>query len=202
MIEWVDFIKFSDITYTGSNYNYNNNLTIDDLGPEYAQVNFNVSGSIHDPRYSSKNGDAAYHNAGTPVYTINGYAPEFRLAVYENGIVKIYEAESNPRAVKGADLLDLVSKVDYISINSEVDGTTVLATINDPLIVQEMVKMTLEADLKGDSSHVQGSRYFIAFHLLDGTLVTRSYWIDQGLLWPTILLPEEFATLVRAALEH
>jgi len=116
--------------------------------------------------------------------------------------VKIYEASRNPAATTGADLLDLKDKVEHISINSEVDGTTVLATITDPLTIANMVGMTLDSELTVDSGPPQGERYFISFHLLDGTVVTRSYWIEIGLMTSGIRLPQEFADLVWDALDE
>lgn len=203
LISWVDFIKFNDITYHADGYNYDNSLSFDDLGPQFDTVNFKVADNVHTTRYSTKNGDAAYLEKGTPVYTINGYAPEFRLAVMENYRVKIYEASQNPKAKIGADLLDIRNKVSYISINSETDNLTVLAKIEDQAIVDRMVEMILAAGLKDrDGSEYQGDRCFIALHLLDGTVVNRPYWIETGVLAPNIFLPEEFADHVRDALNN
>lgn len=201
-IMWVDFIMFNDISYHDDGYNYHNSLSFDDLGPQFDTVNFRVADNVHTTRYSTKNGDAAYHDKGTPVYTITGYAPEFRLAIWRGGEVKIYEAYHNPKATTGADLLDIRNKVSFISINSEIDGSTFLGTIDEQAIVAEMVEMTLNAPLTDNCSLGNELRYFIAFHLDDGTMVNRSYWVELGLLAPNILLPEEFAEYVRGALNN
>jgi len=42
--------------------------------------------------------------------------------------------------------------------------------------------------------------YFIAFHLGDGTIVTRAYSRDSGELYRGITLPEAFGTAVEQAL--
>lgn len=90
--------------------------------------------------------------------------------------------------------------MEYITVNSKVDGSTVLDTIDDPQIVQDMVAMTLAAGLSEAAVPVDSERYFICYHLLDGTEVNRSYWIETGQMAPGIALPQEFADLVRNAL--
>lgn len=144
MISWVDFIQFDDIFYLGTGDSYN--LTLSDLGPQHGEVLFRVEGNIHNEKYHNKDGDAAFHDPGTLVYTLKGYKPEFRLAILEENRVRIYEANRNPKAVKGADLFDLENKVEYITVNSK-DGSTVLGTIDNPQIVDDLVAMTLAAGL-------------------------------------------------------
>jgi hypothetical protein len=89
------------------------------LGAEFAQVQFRLSGNMYDPDYRSQNGDAAFLEPGTSVFTINGYQPAFRLAVPQNGEILLFEADTNPKARAGRDLLDIAGKVRYIGINSD-----------------------------------------------------------------------------------
>jgi hypothetical protein len=44
-----------------------------------------------------------------------------------------------------------------------------------------------------------GDAAFIAFHLTDGTVVTRAYWLDTGELARGILLPKAFGLAIEAA---
>ena len=53
----------------------------------------------------AKDGDAAFLDIGTRVYTVKGYLPTFRLAAYLDGVLQLYEADTNPCARTGADLL-------------------------------------------------------------------------------------------------
>ena len=55
----------------------------------------------------------------------------------------LYEADTNPYAKKGADLLDISGKVEYIGVNSAIDGTTELASIRDEGQVSQLVDMIL-----------------------------------------------------------
>jgi hypothetical protein len=65
-------------------------LQASDLGPVYAHVKFRVSGKVCDPNYRLKDGDAAYLDAGTAIYQVNGHAPGEQLAARFNGNILAY----------------------------------------------------------------------------------------------------------------
>lgn len=198
-IDWVNFIRFGGITYLAAPAKPGRPLTERDLGPVFATVTFKLEGNVQNPGYQIKDGDTAFLDAGTKVYTVNGYNPTFRLAAHKNNAVTLYEADTNPRARKGADLLDIGGKVLYIGIVSDQDGVTELGAIKDPRLVAKLVTLVLEAPV--DQNRQGGNRrYFIAFHLVDGTVVTRVYWLDTGELARGILLPKAFGLAIIAAL--
>lgn len=197
VIDWVNFIHFGGITYLTASTRPGRSLTESDLGPVFATVTFKLEGNVHDPGYQSKDGDAAILNVGTKVYTVKGYSPTFRLAAHENNVLTLYEADTNPHARKGGDLLDIGGKVRYIGIVSEQDGVTELGAIKDPKQVAALVTIVLQAAV--DQSRQGGNRhYFIAFHLADGTVMTRAYWLDTGELARGILLPKAFGLAIEA----
>ncbi|MDD5501041.1 MAG: hypothetical protein PHH57_05070 [Candidatus Omnitrophica bacterium] len=198
-IDWVDFIKLSDITYLRA-YQVGS-INESDLSP-YDKISYKVADNVRNPAYKIKNGDAAYLEAGTPVYSLNGYAPSFRLVARSNQEFLIYEADSNPKAKKGSDLLDIGGKVESISINSKIDGKTELATIKEQTQVNELEGMILEAPVDQDSSKTGSEHYFLEFHLNDGTTTKRSYWLDTELLSRGIQLPEEFGIAIQSALNE
>ena len=199
VIDWVDFIRFGGITYVAASPKPGRPLAGSDLGPVFATVTFKLDGNVQDPGYQSKDGDAAFLDAGTKVYTVKGYRSTFRLAASENHALTLYEADTNPRARKGADLLDIGGKVQYIGIASEQDGVTELGAIKDPKQVNMLVTLVLEAPV--DQNHQVGNKqYFITFHLVDATVVTRAYWLDTGVLARGILLPKAFGLAIKAAL--
>jgi hypothetical protein len=178
-IDWVDFIKFNNITYLASGPPVpisSENLTY------YDKVRFKLSENVNDPNYRSKNGDAAFLEVGTPVYAINGYSPMFRL--WAGGIT--FEADTNPKARKGADLLDLDGKVEYITI-----GSDTAVTLQDPGQVGALVDMILNAPVK-QNVPAGGTPVFIYFHLKDGTTISRAFWPEQGQLHRGIMLPKDF----------
>lgn len=199
VIDWVNFIRFGGITYLTAPTRPGRSLTESDLGPVFATVTFKLEGNVQNPGYHSRDGDAAFLNAGTKVYSVKGYSPTFRLAAQQNNTFTLYEADTNPHARKGADLLDIGGKVQAIGIVSDQDGVTELGAIKDPKRVTALATMVLEATV--DQNRQGGNRrYFIAFHLVDGTVVTRAYWLDTGELARGILLPKAFGLAIEAAL--
>ena len=57
-----------------------------------AHVKFKVSGNVCDPNYKLKDGDAAFLEAGTPIYQVNGHTPSAELAASFNGSLVLYKA--------------------------------------------------------------------------------------------------------------
>lgn len=191
-IEWVNFIKLNGITYGADYPQVGRRLTQDDLEKEYETIEFKVADNIFDPHYKTRDGDAAFLEEGTVVYKVKGYSPSFRVAVYQRGEIWLYEADNNPQAKKGYDYYDIENKVTYIGFNSEQDGKTELFSIKDKEKVEKLVAMVLQAPVVKNKSINSNSRYFISFHLKDGTAVTRCYWNEDNYLIPDLMLPEEF----------
>jgi hypothetical protein len=202
IIDWVDFVKFNGIMYVANiDSRASKQLVSADLGPQFATVQFKVDGNISDGNYRPKDGDAAFLDTRTPIYTVKGYSPTFLLTAYSNDQIIRYVADRNPSAKTGADLLDIGGKVTRIGINSETDGTTELAAIADPRKIQSLVALVLTAPVKQDTTQPpSGTRYFIAFHLRDGFTVTEVYWTKNGELSRGIMLPTAFRTAVEQAI--
>jgi hypothetical protein len=64
--------------------------------------------------------------------------------------------------------------------------------------------MVLDApvDQRPHERPVEEERYFIAFHLTDGTAVIRSYWLNTGELAHGIRLPHGFTQEIKRAVEN
>lgn len=199
-IDWVDFVRFGGITYVATREPVGRLPTDADLGPVFATVHYRLEGNVDDPNYQTKDGDAAFLDAKTSVFRFRGYAPTFRLLARNAGRLTIYEADTNPHARTGADLLDIGGKVDSIGVNSAQDGTTELGAVKDPTQVTALVAMALAAPVDQSRQEHESSTYFIAFHLDDGTAVTRAYWLTSGELARGILLPAQFGLAVQAVL--
>ncbi|MEO7022057.1 MAG: hypothetical protein ABI234_18045 [Ktedonobacteraceae bacterium] len=200
-IDWVDFIQFHGITYlAGMGQQIGRSLEQQDLGPVFAQVQFKLNDNVTDPSYHMKDGDAAFLEAGTKVYTVKGYLPAFRLAAFSSQGLQLFEADTNPHARTGADLLDLKDKVQFITINSEKDGTTVLATVKDAQQVEQLVEMLLSSPVNQQQNAQDGLRYFLAFHLMDQTVVVRVYWPHANELARGILPPPAFQAIIKQAM--
>ena len=113
----------------------------------------------------------------------------------------MYEADTNPKAKKGGDLLDISGKVVYISVNSHIDDKTKLGSITESAQVNQLVQMILEAPVDQSLLGTGSKQYFLEFHLKDGTTTKRSYWLDTGLLQRGIQLPKEFGVEIQAAID-
>jgi hypothetical protein len=198
-IDWVDFVQLHGVTYVAAWTSPGRPLQQGDLGPQYGLVKVKLAGS-QDPNHHAQDGDAGFLEPGTAVYTLRAYAPSFRLAAHDQGRLTLYEADTNPKAKVGADLLDLVNKVSYIGINSAQDGRTELAAVHNQDQVDALIGMVLSAPVDQTARSNAGPQYFIDFHFDDGTETTRSYWLKSGELSRGILLPPAFASVVTDAM--
>jgi hypothetical protein len=155
-----------------------------------------------DPSYNDlHDGNAAFLPVGTVLYAVKGYAASFRVAARRNGQILLYEADSNPAARKGGDLLDIAGKVSKFSIDSDTgDGTNEIASISERASVARLVELVLASrvDQDSDAGHA-GNRYFLIFWLDDGTAVMRAYFRDSGEVSRGILTPREFQTSIEQA---
>lgn len=176
-IDWVNFIKFNDITY--HSVYQERLLDTTKLGPLYEKVKFKLAENVHDPNYKSKNGDAAFLSSGTAIYVLKDYKQEFRLGVLLSDGIEIYEVDTNPKAKTGEDLLDIEGKVDYIGINSADDGRTEIASIKNSNKIADLVDMVLKAPVNQNQQNMSSASYFISFHLKDGSTVNRKRLIKR-----------------------
>jgi hypothetical protein len=198
--DYVNFVKLNGITYTADRPVVGRTLRDGDLGPVHATVRCSLREKVDPTRGEPQDGDAAYLEAGSPLYHVRGYRPAFRLAARQDGRLVIFEADTNPRARAGRDLLDLAGKVRRISINGRADGTTELGAITDPEQVAGMVRMLLAGpvDQRARPAGEQPVR-LLAFHLLDGTATVRAYDPGDRRIQPGIRVPRRFGELVEAA---
>ena len=183
--DWVPSIRFGGVTYlaywmlAGSRAAEEERaLTVEDLGPELYRVAFRRVGVGASYRY--QDGDATYLDPGTPVYGVKGYAPEFRLGTLVGDSVTLFEADTNPLAKIGEDLLDLRGKVTTIDILSEEDATTVLGTLDEEPYIEHFVEMVLGSPVEQGNRDHDGAPYFLGFRLADGTSVVRAFWLESG----------------------
>jgi hypothetical protein len=197
-ISWVDIICVGDRHYMRNEFDGTNPIPI---GDEVAKVMFNVSSNIFDSSYRIKDGDATFLPVGTPIYEVTGYSPTTRLAVVQGGVHMIYDVNSSESATHGSDLLDIDNKVDYITLNDENDGVSVLAEIRDEKDVQAIVTTIMTEPLFETYDSWTGQRYFIEFHLKDGTSINRSYWIETGFVSPNLQLTLEINEMIQGYLE-
>lgn len=199
-VDYTDFVKLGGVTYQAAWTSPVRPMKDADLGPVYGKVKVKLEGS-QDPNHQLQDGDSAFLAPGTQVYSVTGYQPTFRLAARHDGRLVLYEADTNPGARAGADLLDLANKVQYIGVNSASDGHTELGAIKDPNAVRALVALVGTSPVDQSNQPNSGPQYFVDFHMLDGTEVTRSYWPDSGELARGIRVPTAFGAAIAAAIQ-
>ena len=91
-IDWVNFIQVGTTQYVAGLTQAPRVLQESDLGPVYAHVKFKVSGNVCDTNYRLKDGDAAFLDAGTPIYQVKGQPPSEQLAARFSGQIVAYRA--------------------------------------------------------------------------------------------------------------
>lgn len=70
IIDWVDFIKWDGKEYDGI---YSGVITDEKyIGKKLGEVKFKVADNVSDLEYKTKDGDAAFHEKGTEIFTIKG----------------------------------------------------------------------------------------------------------------------------------
>ena len=161
-IFWVPLMQFGGIQYVRAWHfageeirEGERDLTAEDLGPELYRVAFRGAGYAG-PNYRIQDGDATFLNPGTQVYAVKGYSPEFRLGTLEDGRPILYEADTNPLAKTGGDLLDIRGKVTAIDILNDDHPMTVAGTIDDKRTIERFVEMVLGSPVNSGAATMTG----------------------------------------------
>ena len=182
---WPHSFRFGGITYVAKGgvagpvyVEGERALTREDLGLELYRVAFRREGYTGGDYY--QDGDAVYLNPGTRVYTVKGYAPEFRLGVMADDGARLFEVDTNPLARVGEDLLDVRGRVTAVDILSSQERWAQLASVSDAGMVEGMVELLLQAPVDQTHQDRTGPRYRLALRLEDGTAAVRSFWPESG----------------------
>lgn len=193
IIDWVDFVKWNGVMYIALPA-ANNHLPETALGAQVGTVKKKVADVVTDPAYATQDGDAAFLPIATAIYSLKDYRTSFRLAVKTSGVV-IYEADSNPRARTGSDLLDLAGKVSSIEVAAP-SGSGGGGVITDPAVVGPLVDLVLNSPVNQSFQPPDAPAYTITFDLADGTRSRHAFWPAAALLGRGIIVPQEFVDIV------
>ena len=92
-IDWVDFVQIGSTQYVAGPGGAAN-VQEADLGPVVSHVKFKVDGAVCDPAYRPKDGDAAFLEAGTPIYQVSGQPISLLVAARRQGVIEVYQAQA------------------------------------------------------------------------------------------------------------
>lgn len=81
-ISWIDCLKINNTMYSG---NFERTLVdAASLGEEMGKVKFNVSQNVNNPSYRFRNGDAAFLEVGTKIYSVKSDTEAIAVKVGED----------------------------------------------------------------------------------------------------------------------
>jgi len=172
-IEWVDFLMLNDVMYHHNDEGNRETAESPRIGEKLGEVAYKINGHAC-LDYVPKNGDAAYLPVGTPIFEVQGYKPEFRVAAGN----RIYQVWRNPRAATMKDLLDIEGKVTRVALESGYDGSPIGDF--DAEAASEFVRALLPLPYVGRDAmneqimHEPG--VFLRVHLSDGTSFRMVYY--------------------------
>jgi hypothetical protein len=146
-----------------------------------------------------RDGDASYLAEGTPIYTLRDYNPTFRLAAERNGQLVIFEADTNPSARLGRELMDLSTiAVQSVVVRDSLSGGTI-ARIDELPIIGRLIELLRDAPVDQARQPLDGTTCLIEFVFADGTSSSRTLWLDHGFLLRGIVVGPEFVDIIRRA---
>lgn len=214
------FVQFQGIEYAGTRFEEGRQVKPDDLGPEIGRVVCNIvdlyspaSGGMAPSAASAKamkecaerDGGASMLRVGTPVYTMRGYRPSYRLAANTGHQWMIFHVGENPRANVGADIFDLDTKVQAVTLRLEDPRTPrspVSVRVEAEADVEAIVSLVKAAPVarRSDSARPYYGqlpyRYWITFWFKDGTAHGIAYFADTGWLGPGLSVSAAFRRFV------
>jgi hypothetical protein len=198
--EWTDYFQFNGITYSATG----KPSAAIDAGDELATVKRQLIGEVCED-YAPQDGDASILEKGTPVYTVKGYAPFFRLVVQQGNEVQLYQVSYNPQAQQGSDLFDIRGRVRSIDVyHAEITGhqePVKIATISEPTRVTMLVNSVLAARIDAQLVSNAEPVYLLVFHLNDDTSLSCPYWINLNMLQHGLRPSSEFQSAIREIIQ-
>jgi hypothetical protein len=197
--DYIDFVQVNGtLFYAGYRPPAGRGLRDADLGAQVSVVRCQLAQHQVEEPGTLLDGDAAYLDPGTPLFSVTGYRPSFRLAARREDQLVLFEAAENPSARTWGDLLDIGGKVRRIAIEDR--NLRRLATIADRDRVDRLVELLLRSPLGSSKVCVDRWNVLLAFHLDDGTATTLGYNLPSHRLDCRDPLPRTFGAAIRAAL--
>ncbi len=161
-----------------SDWHNRDRLTADQLGEVIGTVDGQWDCMVDSPESMGDGIFALGERTGTEIRAISTRSPDDALATvtpYGVAVFRTSEAMSLTAT--------LASDIDEIGVNSDFDGRTRFATIDDRSAITELVEAAKSATSSGDRGVFgEGRRYFIEFVHPDGLSTAVPYQIDRSRL--------------------
>ena len=182
--EAIDFLRFNGAVYLSLAYLARSDpagpsppVAAERLGPVVGWVltdQFDRNAAVAHPNepcsWGSPDGTAPQLAAGDEIYAVRGYTTMFRLAAHHDGEVVLYQVWCSDWAKVGADLFDIRTRVERISVTGDLSESSGWATIDDRATVDALVDMLLAGPLLPmDSAATAPVSHQLIVHLDDGT---------------------------------
>lgn len=195
----INSVEFRGVSYNWSWYN-KASVPISSIEYKLGQVNFVDAGS--ELIIENKNNEGVSSNKALQIYKIKNYKIGFRIAVKDGNKYLIFEADVNPKAKYGKDLLDIENKVSYIGISDSGSGLPEYCFIKDSKVIKNIVNMILSSKVTSIYNNSQNNNYYLGLHLKDGTKIIRFFSLEANALDNKILLTKEFGRDIKEAIDE
>ncbi|HWK23603.1 MAG TPA: hypothetical protein VNS08_11295 [Ureibacillus sp.] len=180
-IDWVDFIKWNGKEYNGI---YSGVLADESyIGDKIGEVKFRVADNVTNPSYRTKDGDAAFHEPGTEIFSIDGredliavksehaingyqvyylskdreYSWHFKNVAIENiSKIEIYKEHLLSEMISKEEIEDFIKLLNTGDVNANFSPNT---NLKDP-VIYEMVFYTGQAVAYNFNLYHDGMTYY------------------------------------------
>ncbi len=181
VIDWAPFVNFDGRQYM----RIAGTIEPQRLVTPYGRVALNVSETP--PERAASTGGAlecaaAFLPVGTLLYSIEGFAPTFRLATADG---ELYQAHSMPRRGVGADLIDIEGKVIALLARPANSTNDSMAQVIDQALVDDLVS-ALHTGTYNPGIHPSGQGFVLHFRLSDGSTFVASLSWRPGAVRATV----------------
>lgn len=213
-VDWGPFLRLNGQSYLASGMGWFSTsleppVSVDPAlaGRQVGKVLWDVGDPATNSCYSLLDGSSSVLEAGTPVYTFNGYNESFRLVAETPDGWRVFEADGIAGAKFVGDLLDLRGRVvSVVAEREEQSGNkTLLARIASNEGVSIFLDFILAQPIKLTGGATQPSasdqRVLLTFWLRDGTETARRFYVGGRQMSQGIPLAPDSFTQLEAYLE-
>ncbi|WP_026693191.1 hypothetical protein [Peribacillus kribbensis] len=204
-IDWVDFIVWDGEEYDGM---FTGALADPAyVGRELGKVKFKVAEKVYDPEYKTKNGDAAFLEKGTRLYSVKG-RPDLIAVPSQDSIkgYKLYGSSDTPYKLNFKDIpIDKVRKIEIYK-TSMTERAELLSTMENRNKMNQLYQLLSsskeDSSFQPDSAEKDSVQYKLIFYTGDPVAIQFDldfdgktyYWFPEDIS----IVPQEIDGFIRA----